>query len=163
MQCKIAWMVVLLLLAGCGESSRIQDDYVAQRDSCQFLAEQQIVKYQVPGKVVTPQARNAELVTLFSDCMAKNGWQVATPKREDAPGGTPANAPAAAPVVAPVPAAPVVAPAPVTPAPVVAPVPAAPVPAPAAAPVVAPAPMVAPPGAATYQPAMPVAPAAAPR
>jgi hypothetical protein len=154
-------MIGVLLLAGCGESSRIQDDYVAQRDSCQSLAEQQIVKYQVPGKLVTPQARNAELVTLFSDCMAKNGWQVATPKREDAPGGTPASAPAAAPVVGPVPAAPL--PAPVTPAPVVAPVPAAPVPAPAAAPVVAPAPMVAPPGAATYQPAMPVAPVAAPR
>lgn len=154
-------MIGVLLLAGCGESSRIQDDYVAQRDSCQSLAEQQIVKYQVPGKLVSPQARNAELVTLFSDCMAKNGWQVATPKREDAPGGTPASAPAAAPVVGPVPAAPL--PAPVTPAPVVAPVPAAPVPAPAAAPVVAPAPMVAPPGAATYQPAMPVAPVAAPR
>jgi hypothetical protein len=154
-------MIGVLLLAGCGESSRIQSDYVAQRDSCQSLAEQQIVKYQVPGKLVTPQARNAELVTLFSDCMAKNGWQVATPKREDAPGGTPASAPAAAPVVGPVPAAPL--PAPVTPAPVVAPVPAAPVPAPAAAPVVAPAPMVAPPGAATYQPAMPVAPVAAPR
>ncbi len=154
-------MIGVLLLAGCGESSRIQDDYVAQRDSCQSLAEQQIVKYQVPGKVVSPQARNAELVTLFSDCMAKNGWQVATPKREDAPGGSPASAPAAAPVVGPVPAAPL--PAPVTPAPVVAPVPAAPVPAPAAAPVVAPAPMVAPPGAATYQPAMPVAPVAAPR
>jgi hypothetical protein len=161
MRVKIIVMIGVLLLAGCGESSRIQDDYVAQRDSCQSLAEQQIVKYQVPGKVVSPQARNAELVTLFSDCMAKNGWQVATPKREDAPGGSPASAPAAAPVVGPVPAAPL--PAPVTPAPVVAPVPAAPVPAPAAAPVVAPAPMVAPPGAATYQPAMPVAPVAAPR
>jgi hypothetical protein len=156
MQCKIAWIVALLLLAGCGESSRIQDDYVAQRDSCQFLAEQQIVKYQVPGKVVTPQARNAELVTLFSDCMAKNGWQVATPKREDATVGTPAIAPAAAPA----PAAPV----PVTPAPAAAPAPAAPVPAPVMpAPVAAPAPMVAPPGAATYQPALPVAPVAAPR
>jgi len=160
-------MIGVLLLAGCGESSRIQDDYVAQRDSCQSLAEQQIVKYQVPGKVVSPQARNAELVTLFSDCMAKNGWQVATPKREDAPDSSPAIAPAAAPVpVAPVPApvapAPVVTPVPA--APVSAPVPVAPVPAPVApAPVVTPAPVAAPVGAATYQPAMPVAPVAAPR
>jgi hypothetical protein len=160
MRYKITWLAGLLVLAACGESSRIQDDYVAQRDDCQSLAEQQIVKYEVPGKAVTPQARNAELVTLFSDCMAKNNWQVATPKREDAPAGTPAAAPAAIPVPAPMPVAPV----PVI-APTPAPAPAMPAPAPvpiAPASMVAPAPIVVPPGAATYQPGLPAAPVATP-
>jgi hypothetical protein len=71
-----------LLLGGCFyNQTDIQGDYEAVRKGCQALAESKIAAYDTPERAVSEKDRNAELVTLFSDCMAKSGWQVATPKR----------------------------------------------------------------------------------
>lgn len=75
-----------LLLAGCFyNQTDIQGEYERTRISCQSLAENKIDHYSEVER--NEKDRNAELVTLFSDCMAKEGWQVATPKREVSPAG----------------------------------------------------------------------------
>lgn len=75
-----------LMLTGClYNQTGIQGDYESVRVDCQALAESKIDQY---SGADDEKDRNAELVTLFSDCMAKEGWQVATPKREIATTGT---------------------------------------------------------------------------
>jgi len=85
-------VIVLLtcaLLAACHQSD-IQARYQGLNSDCRSWAED---RQDELGKNYTKaSARNAELVTLFSDCMAKKGWQVATPAREAAPGGAAAAA-----------------------------------------------------------------------
>lgn len=77
------YIVFPVLLAGCFyNQTDIQGDYEVSRKECQALAETKIDQYDTPERHVSEKSRNAELVTLFSDCMAKSGWQVATPKRE---------------------------------------------------------------------------------
>lgn len=78
------WVVVLLLLTACHQS-QIQGRYVDLSEDCRDRAEDK--QEEIGTKHKNSAARNAELVTLFSDCMAKKGWQVATPKREEAPAG----------------------------------------------------------------------------
>ena len=132
-------VIFFLLLAGCYNPSSIQRSYVSQRDDCQQEAEQKMQKFDTPGRQISVSSRNAELVSLFSDCMAKGGWQVASPKRKAPTRATasPSLPRLSAPVTAP-PAAPV----------------AAPVPAPAPVPVSAPA-AASPAAPATYQPVTP--------
>lgn len=114
------YVISCLLLAGCYNPSSIQRSYVSQRDDCQQQAEQKMQKFDTPGRQISASSRNAELVSLFSDCMAKGGWQVASPKRKaptrataspslprlSAPVTAPAPAPAPVPVSAPAAASP---------------------------------------------------------
>lgn len=103
----------LVLVAACHQST-IQGDYHDISTGCRSTAE---TKVAATGMASSESARNAELVTVFSDCMAKQGWAVATPKRAKAPVGS-ALGPTGSPVATPARAEPVPAQAaPVTPAP----------------------------------------------
>ncbi len=79
---RIMMISGLLLLAACANQSSVQRDYLAQRDNCQDMAERDIHRYIHPQAMMTDKDRNAQLVTLFSDCMFLQGWTVATPSRE---------------------------------------------------------------------------------
>lgn len=68
-----------LALGGCLVQSKVQGRYVEDQGQCRGTAESNIERYDAPD--LTPKQRNAQLVTLFADCMAKQGWQVARPKR----------------------------------------------------------------------------------
>lgn len=77
-------MIVVLLgmapmLSACLVQSEIQGRYVEDQGDCRSDAESNIGNYEKPN--MTPKDRNAQLVTLFSNCMGKKGWQVAKPKR----------------------------------------------------------------------------------
>lgn len=69
----------LFLLSGCLVQSKIQGRYVEDQGNCRDSAEDNIGTYEKPN--MTTKDRNAQLVTLFANCMAKRGWQVAKPKR----------------------------------------------------------------------------------
>ena len=90
MRNSLALVMMCSLLTACYQSN-IQARYVDLSDDCRDWAED---RQAALGKTYTKvSARNAELVTLFSDCMAKKGWQVATPEREAAPAGAAAAKP----------------------------------------------------------------------
>jgi hypothetical protein len=119
-------VAAFLLLAGCYNPSRIQRNYVSQRDDCQQQAEQKMQKFDRPDRQISASSRNAELVSIFSDCMAKGGWQVASPKRKPPTRATASpSLPRLSPPITAAPAAPVAAPAP-APVPVSAPAAASP-------------------------------------
>lgn len=85
---KIAvFSLMLVMLAACGSSSSIQRAYHSERNDCQDLAEEEIHKYINPYAPMNEKDRNAQLVTLFSDCMFTRGWTVATPSREKSSAG----------------------------------------------------------------------------
>lgn len=71
-------VVLSLLLAACHQSD-VQSRYNDDRTECRAFAEEKQGRIGSQGNIAV---RNAELVTIFSDCMAQNGWQVATPRRE---------------------------------------------------------------------------------
>ena len=75
----IAILVSALLLSACMVQSKVQGRYVEDQGNCRDSAEGNIGAYEKPG--MTTKDRNAQLVTLFANCMAKQGWQVAKPKR----------------------------------------------------------------------------------
>lgn len=77
-----------VMLAACQDHTAIQKVYAAQRDMCQILAEGNIAQYLHPLANTSEEDRNAQLVTLFSDCMFTEGWTVATPERERSRGVT---------------------------------------------------------------------------
>lgn len=88
-----------LLVCACHQSV-IQGDYHDISEGCRGMAE---AKVATSSDAATKAGRDAELVTVFSDCMAKRGWAVATPKRAKSSGtakATPAPAPAPAPASA---------------------------------------------------------------
>lgn len=87
-------VVAFLALTACKSQSRVQGDYVADREDCQSFAERNIDYYLPPNQPTSDADRNAEMVTLFSNCMGQRGWQVAKPKKTDevattAPNGSP--------------------------------------------------------------------------
>ncbi|MCI5048756.1 MAG: hypothetical protein MRY32_00270 [Rickettsiales bacterium] len=69
------------MLSACDNQTEIQKVYEGQRDVCQSLAEGNIAQY-IGGFSENEADKNAQLVTLFSDCMFTEGWAVATPARE---------------------------------------------------------------------------------
>lgn len=75
----IAIFTSLFLLSACMVQSKVQGRYVEDQGECRGNAEGNIGRYEKSG--MTTKDRNAQLVTLFSNCMAKHGWQVAKPKR----------------------------------------------------------------------------------
>lgn len=99
---------VAVLLSACLSQSGVQRTYVRDQEACQGMAEQNIDRYLPKDQAVSVADRNAQMVTLFSDCMGKSGWQVAKPRK--AVDAVTAPAP-----VAPPPPAPQTAPAPAVP------------------------------------------------
>jgi len=95
----------------CQDQTAIQNDYVEQRDRCRQYAQLKLdMTMRSSGAMDSQPNRSARLITLFSDCMAANGWNttdikaappvspLATPgtaKMQPAQTPPPANAPAA--------------------------------------------------------------------
>lgn len=73
-------LIAACLVTACMDQTSIQTGYVGERNSCQNQAERNIGQYTTPD--MDPRSQNAQLVTLFSDCMFERGWTVATPDRE---------------------------------------------------------------------------------
>jgi hypothetical protein len=75
-------------VSGCFTSSRIQKDYIAQRDECRGFAERNIGQLP-PPQAATPalqkRAQSANLAGLFSECMFNTGWTVAAPNQKGNP------------------------------------------------------------------------------
>jgi hypothetical protein len=84
----------------CQDQTAIQNDYVEQRDRCRQYAQLKLdMAMRSAGERDAPQSRNARLISLFSDCMAQNGWnttdlKAAAPVSPLATPGTAANKPA---------------------------------------------------------------------
>ena len=82
----------LLLLAACSNTVEIQRRYVDMRDECRTVAEHWINQAQARGGQPAQNGQfdqkdvNAQLATVFSDCMFEKGWTVATPPKEHRPG-----------------------------------------------------------------------------
>lgn len=83
MQSRFLIVVMVLLTAGCIDQTSIQGRYAREHEECRSYAESHIERYLPKDHEVSADDRNAQLVTLFSDCMGKKGWQVAKPKRAD--------------------------------------------------------------------------------
>lgn len=79
----LLYITLLMALSACGAD--LQYDYESVSDGCRTDAE---VKASKLGPARNEATRNAELVALFSDCMAREGWAVATPQRERGPSDT---------------------------------------------------------------------------
>ncbi len=87
-------------MTACVHSSRVQLDYVGQRDECRDMAERNASFY---NQRTTRQGRlspqldtadqNAVLAKIFSDCMFVNGWTVATPAQQQPKPGQPSPQP----------------------------------------------------------------------
>jgi hypothetical protein len=67
----------------CMDQTAIQNDYVEQRDRCREYAQLKLdmAMRSVEGPV-TEDKRKTQLVALFSECMANNGWTVPSGKDE---------------------------------------------------------------------------------
>ncbi len=74
---KLMFVITALTVTACHQS-QIQGDYHVIRGECRSMAE---TKVAAASTSTSRTGRNAELVTAFSDCMAKRGWAVAAPKR----------------------------------------------------------------------------------
>lgn len=90
-----ARILVISLAAGlsaCSNTVEIQRRYVDMRDECRGAAEHWVESAQsqrapAPGGGGFEQKDiNAQLATVFSDCMFEKGWTVATPPKEHRPG-----------------------------------------------------------------------------
>ena len=89
----------------CNETTGIQADYTAQRDDCRDYAQTKLeTLIEKPGAPpLEEKERKAKLVSLFSECMGKNGWTVPDGKpaeKEKTAAAAVTPAPAAAPAPA---------------------------------------------------------------
>jgi hypothetical protein len=82
MRYSITLLLAPLLLSACMSNSKIQSRYNVDQATCQGIAEQNIDYYLPKDRQVSGADRNAQMVTLFSDCMGKGGWQVGKPKKK---------------------------------------------------------------------------------
>ena len=74
------WLLAVgFVLSACIVQSKVQGRYIEDQGGCRDEAETNIGRFETPN--MNAKDRNAQLVTLFSNCMAKKGWQVARPKR----------------------------------------------------------------------------------
>lgn len=76
----------IFLLSGCVHSSRVQMDYISQRDDCRNVAETNQQFYtngsQGGSAALNTKDQGAILGKIFGDCMYINGWTVATPPQQ---------------------------------------------------------------------------------
>lgn len=71
----------------CQDQTAIQNGYVEERDRCRQYAQVKLdMAMRNSGEEDTATARKAKLVSLFSECMAENGWNTTDIKP---PGATP--------------------------------------------------------------------------
>ncbi len=64
----------------CDDQTAIQNDYVENRDACREESQANLDEAMIKsGATDTPKARKLKLITLFSDCMGKYGWEVPIP------------------------------------------------------------------------------------
>ncbi len=64
----------------CDDQTAIQNDYVENRDACREESQANLDEAMIKSGVTdTPKARKLKLITLFSDCMGKFGWEVPVP------------------------------------------------------------------------------------
>ncbi len=85
---SLAIVCLSLTLTGCLTSSRVQKDYVEQRDECRGVADRnagQFQPQQAPSEALAVKGKNAVLAKIFSDCMFINGWAVAAPSQKPSP------------------------------------------------------------------------------
>ncbi len=91
---RLTLVSVLLLAVACSNTTEIQRRYVDMRDECRTVAERWVEQAQArKGTTQEPilfeqKDVNAQLATVFSDCMFEKGWTVATPPKERRPGET---------------------------------------------------------------------------
>lgn len=76
---------LLLLLSACSDGTEIQRVYDDARDDCRGTAERNARKG--PQGAQSEKDYNAQLTSLFSDCMFTNGWTVATAPHPGGGGG----------------------------------------------------------------------------
>jgi hypothetical protein len=81
MSLRTVWFLCLLILSGCLDNVSVQNRYNEERDECRSQAEERFSQYAGEASELEDRARNTELATLFSQCMRKRGWTVATPNR----------------------------------------------------------------------------------
>jgi len=102
---RISLLVAALLVSSgyrwrcylaCVDQTGTQNDYVEQRDYCREYAQLKAPMAMREEGADDDRSRKATLVSLFSQCMGKNGWTVPDGKGET--GKTAAAAAAAAPV-----------------------------------------------------------------
>jgi len=72
----------VIILTACTDTTEIQRDYVDFRDKCREISELKLEFYIKSQKGLSTKDKNAQLTTIFSDCMFSQGWIVATPPRE---------------------------------------------------------------------------------
>tara|TARA_B100000029_G_scaffold267909_1_gene263523 strand:- start:222 stop:536 length:315 start_codon:yes stop_codon:yes gene_type:complete len=82
MRIRIISIGFLLALTACGTHTNVQSRYQSERNECQEIAEDMLPQFVNERAGMSEKDVNAQLVTLFSDCMFSRGWTVATPTRE---------------------------------------------------------------------------------
>jgi len=73
----------------CSEETDIQNQYTEQRDKCREYAQLKVDTNLHSDVEGSDQSRKAQLISLFSECMGKNGWVV--PSGHDDKEGAPVN------------------------------------------------------------------------
>ena len=94
---KVAFLIATLAMvsgykfrcwAFCTDQTSTQHDYIEQRDKCRNYAQLKLDMSlrNTPG-YIDGKTKKGQLVSLFSECMANNGWTVPDGKAPGAPGG----------------------------------------------------------------------------
>jgi hypothetical protein len=81
---RLVFLLSVLLVASgykfrcwwmCQDQTAVQNDYIEQRDRCRQYAQLKLdMAMRSSGETNNAQNRNSRLISLFSDCMAQNGW-----------------------------------------------------------------------------------------
>jgi hypothetical protein len=93
---RMPWIRIFFLLAAlavtsgyrfrcyfaCVDQTSTQNDYVEQRDRCREYAQLKIDMASREAGATDDRGRKGQLVSLFSQCMANNGWTVPDGKGE---------------------------------------------------------------------------------
>lgn len=67
----------------CTDQTAIQNDYIEQRDYCREFAQLKAPMFIKESGAGDDKSRKGALVSLFSQCMCKNGWNVPDGKSND--------------------------------------------------------------------------------
>ena len=72
----------------CNDETDVQNDYIEQRDKCRDYAQLKVDTGLHGGVEGEDKSRKAQLISLFSECMGKNGWTVPSGKDEGPTGAS---------------------------------------------------------------------------
>ncbi len=76
---SVCFLLCCLMLSGCLTSTRVQGDYISQRDDCRSVAERNAGQYspqQSQSAALAVKDKNAVLAKIFNECMFINGWTI---------------------------------------------------------------------------------------